>query len=105
MKKTIGTAMKIFLAYDLLYCVLSWFMLLLLCWQLGREEPAISMDSGGKIIWAKHAEIQQANIKALADAEVKDGERLPLAIKDMGSCEIYPQSIAHNPNGRWASEP
>lgn len=60
----------------------------------------MSMDSGGKIIWAKHAEIQQANIKALADAEVKDGERLPLAIKDMGSCEIYPQSIAHNPNGR-----
>ncbi|XP_067946243.1 coatomer subunit beta'-like [Watersipora subatra] len=70
---------------------------------LGREEPAISMDAGGKIIWAKHAEIQQANIKALADADIKDGERLPLAIKDMGSCEIYPQSIAHNPNGRFVT--
>ncbi|KAF6028093.1 COPB2 [Bugula neritina] len=70
---------------------------------LGREEPAMSMDAGGKIIWAKHADIQQANIKALADADIKDGERLPLAIKDMGSCEIYPQSISHNPNGRFVT--
>lgn len=68
--------------------------------QLGREEPAMSMDSSGKIIWAKHAEIQQANIKAIGDQDVKDGERLPLAVKDMGSCEIYPQTVAHNPNGR-----
>ncbi len=68
--------------------------------QLGREEPAMSMDGSGKIIWAKHAEIQQANIKALSDQDVKDGERLPLAVKDMGSCEIYPQTIQHNPNGR-----
>lgn len=69
--------------------------------KLGREEPAISMDVNGKIIWAKHAEIQQANIKALVDQDIKDGERLPLAVKDMGSCEIYPQTIAHNPNGRF----
>ena len=27
--------------------------------QLGREEPAMSMDSSGKILWAKHTEIQQ----------------------------------------------
>ena len=29
--------------------------------QLGREEPAMSMDSQGKILWAKHAEIQQVS--------------------------------------------
>lgn len=68
--------------------------------KLGREEPAMSMDQSGKIIWAKHSEIQQANLKALPDADTKDGERLPLAIKDMGACEIYPQTVAHNPNGR-----
>ena len=34
--------------------------------QLGREEPALSMDSSGKIIWAKHSEIQQANLKNMA---------------------------------------
>uniref|UniRef100_A0A4W3JN27 Coatomer subunit beta' n=1 Tax=Callorhinchus milii TaxID=7868 RepID=A0A4W3JN27_CALMI len=69
--------------------------------KLGREEPAMSMDSNGKIIWAKHSEIQQANLKAMGDTEIKDGERLPLAVKDMGSCEIYPQTIQHNPNGRF----
>jgi len=70
--------------------------------KLGREEPAMSMDINGKIIWAKHSELQQGNLKAMTDAEIKDGERLPLAVKDMGSCEIYPQTIAHNPNGRFA---
>ena len=34
--------------------------------QLGREEPAMSMDSNGKIIFAKHSEISQANLKNLA---------------------------------------
>lgn len=68
--------------------------------KLGREEPAVSMDNSGKIIWAKHSEIQQANLKTVGDAETKDGERLPLTIKDMGGCEIYPQTIAHSPNGR-----
>ncbi len=61
----------------------------------------MSMDSGGRVMWAKHSEIQQANLKNLVDIEVKDGERLPVAIKDMGSCEIYPQTISHNPNGRY----
>ena len=27
--------------------------------KLGREQPAITMDTSGKIIWAKHSEIQQ----------------------------------------------
>ena len=70
-------------------------------WQLGREEPAVSMDNSGKIIWAKHSEIQQANLKTVGDAEIKDGERLPLSVKDMGGSEIYPQTIAHSPNGRY----
>ncbi|KAG8192455.1 hypothetical protein JTE90_017985 [Oedothorax gibbosus] len=69
--------------------------------KLGREEPAMSMDSSGKIILAKHSELQQANLKAMQDADIKDGERLPLIVKDMGSCEIYPQTISHNPNGRF----
>ncbi|XP_031415738.1 coatomer subunit beta' isoform X2 [Clupea harengus] len=69
--------------------------------KLGREEPAMSMDANGKIVWAKHSEVQQANLKAMGDTEIKDGERLPLAVKDMGSCEIYPQTIQHNPNGRF----
>uniref|UniRef100_F1KTB4 Beta'-coat protein n=1 Tax=Ascaris suum TaxID=6253 RepID=F1KTB4_ASCSU len=72
--------------------------------KLGREEPAVSMDASGKILWAKHSEMQQANLKTL-DAAVlehaQDGERLSLSVKDMGSCEIYPQTLAHNSNGRF----
>jgi len=70
--------------------------------KLGREEPAMSMDNNGKIVWARHNELQQANIKTLGDREsIKDGATLPLQVKDMGTCEIYPQSVSHNPNGKF----
>lgn len=59
------------------------------------------MDVSGKILYAKHSEIQQANLKALGDAtDVKDGERLPLSVTEAGACELYPQTIQHSPNGR-----
>lgn len=39
--------------------------------KLGREVPVASMDNSGKIIWAKHNEIQTVNIKSVgADFEV-----------------------------------
>ncbi|KAK9520498.1 hypothetical protein VZT92_020380 [Zoarces viviparus] len=69
--------------------------------KLGREEPAMSMDASGKVMWARHSEVQQANLKAMGDAELRDGERLQLGVKDMGSCEIFPQTIQHSPNGRF----
>jgi coatomer subunit beta' len=82
---------------------------------MGRDEPAMSLDSSGKLMWAKHTEVKQANLALLesqastdggdagaaAAAVIKDGEPLPLAAKDMGSCELYPQTLAHNPNGRF----
>lgn len=70
--------------------------------RLGTEQPAMSMDASGKIVWAKHLELQQANIKTLGDREsIKDGAILPLQVRDMGTCEIYPQSISHDPNGKF----
>lgn len=39
--------------------------------KIGREVPVASMDNSGKIIWAKHNEIQTVNIKSVgADNEV-----------------------------------
>ena len=32
-----------------------------------------------------------------------DGERLALAVKDLGSSDIYPQSLQHSPNGRFVT--
>ncbi|KAL6495891.1 hypothetical protein OROGR_030454 [Orobanche gracilis] len=71
--------------------------------KLGREVPVASMDNSGKIIWAKHNEIQTVNIKSIgAECEkIADGERLPLAVKELGTCDLYPQSLKHNPNGRF----
>ncbi|XP_074561524.1 coatomer subunit beta'-1-like isoform X1 [Curcuma longa] len=70
--------------------------------KIGREVPVASMEGSGKIIWAKHNEIQTVNIKTIgAEFEVTDGERLPLAVKELGSCDLYPQSLKHNPNGRF----
>jgi len=69
--------------------------------KLGREEPAVSMEQSGKIIWARHNEIQTVNIKSVGETEIVDGEKLQLATKELGNCEIYPQSLCHNPNGRF----
>jgi hypothetical protein len=33
--------------------------------KIGREVPVASMDNSGKIIWAKHNEIQTVNIKTV----------------------------------------
>lgn len=34
---------------------------------------------------------------------ITDGEPLTLPTKDLGPCEIYPQSLIHSPNGRFVS--
>lgn len=61
-----------------------------------------SMDSTtGKIVWAKHAEVQAASIKSLGSYEVQDGETLPLAVKEMGTSDVYPSFMRHSPNGRF----
>ncbi|TPX31203.1 hypothetical protein SmJEL517_g05420 [Synchytrium microbalum] len=72
-----------------------------ICVKLGREEPAVSMDNLGKIIWAKHNEIQTANVKTSTDEALKDGERIHIPTKELGSCEVYPQTLQHSPNGRF----
>lgn len=28
---------------------------------------------------------------------------MPLAVKDLGSCDLYPQQLVHNPNGRFVT--
>ena len=72
--------------------------------KLGSDEPVVSY-CGGKLIWAKGVDIQTANLKQLEASslnEIEDGESVSnlLAVKDMGACELFPQSIAHHPSGR-----
>ncbi|CAH8656458.1 unnamed protein product [Dicrocoelium dendriticum] len=73
---------------------------------LGRDEPAMSMDGSGKLVCARHAELIQANLRSVTFGNdgldiLHDGERLPVSFKDMGTSEIYPQTIEHNANGRF----
>ncbi|RKP36923.1 coatomer subunit beta, partial [Dimargaris cristalligena] len=69
--------------------------------KMGQEEPAVSMDASGKIIWAKYTDIQTANVKASAMEAIQDGEKLALPVKELGTCEVYPHSLQHSPNGRF----
>lgn len=70
--------------------------------KLGREEPAVSMDGSGKLIWARHNEVISSIIKG-GDAALKDNEPITLPTKDLGTCEVYPQTLIHSPNGRFVS--
>lgn len=36
--------------------------------KLGKEEPTISMDSSGKILWAKNSDVQYVNLKTVDSA-------------------------------------
>lgn len=69
--------------------------------KLGREEPAVSMDASGKLIWARHNEVVSSIIKG--DASLKDNDPISLPIKDLGTCEVYPQTLIHSPNGRFVA--
>ena len=71
--------------------------------KLGSDEPVVSF-CGGKLVWAKGVDIQTVNLKQVDEGvlqELADGEAIPsLPVKDMGSCELFPQAISHHPSGR-----
>ncbi|KAH8172247.1 coatomer WD associated region domain-containing protein [Sarocladium implicatum] len=70
--------------------------------KLGREEPAVSMDASGKLIWARHNEVVSSIIKG-GDDSLKDNDPISLPTKDLGTCEVYPQTLIHSPNGRFVA--
>ena len=74
--------------------------------KLGHEQPVASMDqSTGKLVYAVNSEIMTVTLKGMgAQAEadgIADGERLPTVAKDLGSTEVFPQTVKHNTNGRF----
>lgn len=71
--------------------------------KLGNEAPLFSMDSNNKLIYAKNSEVFQSILKPNITEGLKDGELLPLQQRDLGSIEIYPQSLNHSPNGKFVA--
>ena len=55
-----------------------------------------------QVVLARHNEISTLDVKKLEGQEVNDGERLVLPAKELDVCEIYPQNLLHNSNGRFA---
>ena len=76
------------------------------CIELGSDDPVASMDATGKVVWATNNEIKTAKISGVAgvgEGAVPDGERLPIVPRDLGACELFPQMLKHNCNGRFIS--
>jgi coatomer subunit beta' len=70
--------------------------------KLGNEKPVASLDTNsGKIVWARGHDIQTISLKGLNKAEVSDGEKVAVSPKDLGACEVYPQTLVHNRNGQF----
>jgi coatomer subunit beta' len=67
--------------------------------KLGSDEPAMSMDNSGKIVYAQHNEIQMMNVKTTA--AVADGEPMQCTTKELGNTELFPQSLQHDSKGRF----
>ena len=76
------------------------------CIELGSDDPVASMDATGKVVWASNNDVKTATVKGLVgtgEDALPDGERLPVIPRDLGSCEVYPQMLKHNCNGRFVA--
>ncbi|TYZ67547.1 hypothetical protein PybrP1_002716 [[Pythium] brassicae (nom. inval.)] len=72
--------------------------------RLGHDAPVVSMDPGGKLLWAANNDVHAASVKGVvAELALQDGEKVPLPARELGSCELYPQQVAHNSNGRYVA--
>ena len=69
--------------------------------KLGKEDPCVSMDTSGKVVWARNADVLSANVGAVPEAELEDGARVLAPVRDLGNSEVYAQLLQHSPNGRF----
>mmetsp|Transcript_24398 Transcript_24398/g.39600 ORF Transcript_24398/g.39600 Transcript_24398/m.39600 type:complete len:1055 (+) Transcript_24398:341-3505(+) len=70
---------------------------------LGQEMPVVSLDTAGKLLMANNNDIVAASLRGIGSSNIQDGERVELNTKDIGSCEIFPQKVIHNSNGRFVA--
>lgn len=73
---------------------------------LGNDTPALSLDPVGKLVWsggrnATANDIFTAAIRGTEESE--EGEPLVLQTKELGTVDIFPQTMSHSPNGRFVT--
>lgn len=71
--------------------------------KLGRDDSSFSMDPSGKLVYTRNTEVLSANLQAGSDIDTPEGQRLPLAVRELGTTEIYATSLQHSPNGRFVT--
>lgn len=71
--------------------------------KLGKEKPIASLDiNTGKLVWALTNDIQTISLRGVnKDGELQDGDKVAVAPRDLGKCEVYPQNLIHNSNGAF----
>lgn len=73
---------------------------------LGNDAPALSLDPVGKLVWsggknAAASDIFSAVIRG--NEQVEENEPLSLQTKELGSVDVFPQTLVHSPNGRFVT--
>ena len=78
--------------------------------KLGRDEPTFSMDPSGKLIYTRNHTVFSGNLQTISHhsdesstSSFADGTRLSLSSKEIGSTEIFANSIIHSANGRFVT--
>ncbi|KAH9443358.1 hypothetical protein Pst134EA_031420, partial [Puccinia striiformis f. sp. tritici] len=66
--------------------------------KLGREEPTISMDVGGKMVFTR-----ERGSFDLQYIEIPDGQKLNTQVRELGTTEVFAQTLQHSPNGRFVT--
>ncbi|KAK5780698.1 hypothetical protein RI543_001820 [Arxiozyma heterogenica] len=73
---------------------------------LGNDAPALSLDPVGKLVWAggKNATANDIFTAVIRGSEdVEQDEPLLLQTKELGTVDIFPQTLSHSPNGRFVT--
>ncbi|KAK5959392.1 coatomer subunit beta' PWA37_003348 [Arxiozyma heterogenica] len=73
---------------------------------LGNDVPALSLDPVGKLVWAggKNATANDIFTAVIRGSEdVEQDEPLLLQTKELGTVDIFPQTLSHSPNGRFVT--
>lgn len=72
---------------------------------LGDDQPKLSLDPVGKLVYCggkgSATDVFSAIIRGTE--EVEEGGALPLQSKELGSIDVFPQSLKHSPNGRFVT--
>lgn len=73
---------------------------------LGNDVPTLSLDPVGKLVWAGGKNAAASDIFSAVirgNEEVEENEPLALQTKELGSVDVFPQTLVHSPNGRFVA--